>query len=261
MGANLPDSQQIIHACELGRSSLRVMTYLSERLRVTLHKSRAQADYEVDIKAVDETFKITERRDGLMQSTSSKCWINPKLVTDTDLNIFKADTLNYLDVSAMNDLEALNLVRDADHQLSDIVMAYYIDENAQFHRGYVVDDQVIDDTTEEHKKIVEALDKMFHSWLVTNKMESDDDGFIYVQNGKGKLEQTVNSAEVLELMQDPDNGFQRTVEKIDPNIKWSMILMPPETVKQETTTPDEKAEKKKTQNPDTGPDTKSQRGG
>jgi len=91
--------------------------------------------------------------------------------------------------------------------------------------------QVVDVRKPDGKKMLGVIDKMFHSWLVSHDMASDEQGYIYHRNKNGDLGEKLAGTEVetfKTLLEDPNTGFQTTIDKIDPNIQIGLIWAPPE---------------------------------
>ncbi|PJD90426.1 MAG: hypothetical protein CK424_08940 [Legionella sp.] len=222
---DLPQAECIGKATELARSSKNVMDFMSTKLRSIVTKYRADDEYGSVLSLMDETCKVTELRHNYLQAISSKCWT--ATATPVDLENIKSHSGDYLILPAMEGVKELNAVLGEDNQLSNIVMAYYIDDKGQFNRGYVVNDQVVDEHNDEHKKMLDVIDKMFHSWLVSHNMASDAQGVIHHRKKNGDLGSIIKAEEVTELLNHEETGFQNTITQVDPNIQLEMFWSPP----------------------------------
>lgn len=232
MGVNkLPKVANIAQAVDLGKGSTAVMSFLQTSLLTQFNKERVIEDYSAVLEAVDETKNMAQLRDDLKATASSNCWhatANARAVA-----IFKPDSVTHMDGAAIQGIQELNQALGKDHELSDIVMAYYIDDNSLFNRGYIVNKQVIDDHNPQQQKMLDVIDKIFHSWLVSNNMSADDSGVIYTKDKQGNLTQRAKREDITRLLAEPDTGLSSTIEKIDPNIKLTMLWTPPEEPKAE----------------------------
>lgn len=227
MGMNkLPKVANVAQAIELGQSSHNVMTYLRDHLLDSLQKERAVGDYTDVIQAVDETKKMAQLREEFLATISSGCWHGT--ASSQSVAMFKPNSVTHVDGQAIEGIQELNQELGKDNELSDIVMAYYIDDNAQFNRGYIVNQEIVDDSNPQHQKILEVVDKIFHSWLISNGMLADEHGVIHIKDKNGDLTQKAKREDIARLLEDPDKGLRNTVEKIDPNIQLSMLWSPPE---------------------------------
>lgn len=222
---DLPQAGCIGQATELARSSKHVMTFLSTKLKSIVTKHRAEDDYAEVLSLLDETSKVTDLRHTYLQGISSKCWT--ATATAADLDNITSHSGDYLIVPAIEGIKELNAALGEDNRLSNIMMAYYVDDRGQFNRGYVVNDQVIDENNDDHKKMLEVIDKMFHSWLVSHNMASDAEGIIHHRKKNGDLGKIVKAAEVTELLNHEETGFQNTITQVDPNIQLEMLWSPP----------------------------------
>ncbi len=233
---DLPQAGCIGQATELARSSKHVMTFLSTKVRSMVTKHRAQDEYAHVLSLMDETSKVTDLRDAYLQAISNKCWT--ATATSVDLDNIKSHSGDYLIVPAIEGIKELNAALGEDNRLSNIMMAYHVDDKGQFNRGYVVNDQVVDENNDDHKKMLEVIDKMFHSWLVSHNMASDAEGIIHHRKKNGDLGKIVKAEEVTELLNHEETGFQNTITQVDPNIKLEMLWSPPIEEPGETTAKD-----------------------
>ncbi|MCR9192799.1 MAG: hypothetical protein NXI01_09140 [Gammaproteobacteria bacterium] len=226
----LPQALCVDNARKLACSSKAVMGFLINTFNAKLTHLRATEEYSDITAALNETNKVTELRSQFLEAISSKTFRGAASKADLD-KIKSQDTFNYMDIPAMEGMAEINEQLGADQQVSQIVMAYYVDENAQINRGYVVNDQVVDESTPDGKKMMGVIDKMFHSWLVSHDMASDEQGFIYHRNKNGDLGEKLAGTEVETFkssLEDPNTGFQTTIDKIDPKIQIGLIWAPPE---------------------------------
>lgn len=222
MTVSLPDGKSIANANQLSSTSSVVNGFLRAKLNQILHKNHAVDEFKSINHALDETTKVTQVRAKLIAELSGKTW--HALAVDTDLEVLKAGTVNYLDASAIEGIQVLNKKLGGDNQISKISMAYYIDENSQLNRGYVVNDQVLRDKNDEL-----VIDQMFHSWLISHNMASDDNGFIYRRTKDGVVTtQLVPADEIRGLLESPTTGLGTTIKKIDPDIELKLFWSAPE---------------------------------
>ncbi|HVT61945.1 MAG TPA: hypothetical protein VHD33_00445 [Legionellaceae bacterium] len=219
----MPQAQCVAQAVELARPSKNAMDYLVVTLNAKITHYRVQEEYEPILKAVDESVKISEIRYQFLNEISQKTWT--ATATTIDLEKIKTSPADYLMVPAREGIEKIS---ESMGQVSDITMVYYIDENAQFNRGYIVNDQIVDESNPEHLKMMQVLDQMFHAWLVSHDLASDTNGIIYKRKKDGDLGEKVDPTILLEILNDPETGFQNTVAKVDPDIHLTMLWTPPE---------------------------------
>lgn len=224
MSATKPDGQSIAWADQLSSTSAHVNAYLRKKINEILRKHHAEEEYKSIIEALDETTRITRIRAKLMEDISGKTWA--AIATESELENLKANTINYLDASAIEGMEHLKEHLGADKKVSNITMVYYIDANSQLSRGYLINGELIANKEDEL-----VVDKIFHSWLISHDMASDDKGMIYRRLKDGKVtDQLVPWQEVKSLLDEPTTSLQITAKKVDPNLEFTILWAPPDAV-------------------------------
>ncbi len=224
MDVILPDGKSIAMANQLSSTSSVVNGYLRVKLNKILQANNAVDEYQSVIDALDETTKVTRIREKCLAEISAKTW--GATATQIELENIKAGTINYLDASAIEGMKLLNAKLGAGKTVSNIDMVYYIDKNSQLNRGYLINGELVADKDTEL-----VIDQMFHSWLISHNMASDDTGVIYRRLKDGTVtDQLVPSTEITKLLEDPITGLGTTAKKIDPTLELNMIWAPPEAV-------------------------------
>lgn len=220
----LPDGRSIALANQLASTSLVVNGYFRLRLDQILQGQNAVDEYKTITDALDETTRVTQLRSQLLDEISWKTWT--ATATPIELENIKAGTINYLDASAMEGLKQLNQKLGVDKKVSNISMVYYIDVNSQLNRGYLINGELVANKEDEL-----VVDQMFHSWLISHNMASNDTGVIYRRLKDGTVtDQLVPPDEITKLLEDPTTGLETTAKKIDPSLELTMIWAPPEEV-------------------------------
>lgn len=216
-----PDTQSIMAFDELTRTSPSAHYYGRQKLNLAVIKYHMQEDFNNIDKALDESSKIVDLRSQYLSAISKTVWA----AAATEAEIKRFMDVNRMDVSASERIKTL------DQKISTLVMAYYIDENGILNRGYVVNDQIVDENNAEHAEMLKFLDEMFHSWLVSHDMASDENGILHRTTKDGSLTDVVSSDDVRQLLENAETGFELTVRKIVPNIdELRMVWSPPEFV-------------------------------
>ncbi len=222
MTQSLPDPQSILAFDELTRTSPSAHYYGRRKLNVALTKYRMHEDFYNINKALDESSKIVDLRARYLREISKSVWTAATT---------EAEIKRFMDVNRM-DVAASERIKTIEQKISTLGMAYYIDENGTLNRGYVVNDHIVDDKNPEHAEMLKFLDEMFHSWLVSHGMASDENGILHRTTKDGSLADPVSSDDVRKLLENAETGFELTVRKIVPNIdELSMVWSPPELVK------------------------------
>ncbi len=224
MDVILPDGRCIALANQLASTSSVVNGYFRQRLDKILQEQNAVDEYKTITDALDETTRVTQLRSQLLDEISWKTWT--ATATPIELENIKAGTINYLDASAMEGLKQLNQKLGVDKKVSNISMVYYIDVNSQLNRGYLINGELVANKEDEL-----VVDQMFHSWLISHNMASNDIGVIYRRLKDGTVtDQLVPPDEITKLLEDPTTGLETTAKKIDPSLELTMIWAPPEEV-------------------------------
>lgn len=224
MDVILPDGKSIAMANQLSSTSLVVNRYLREKLNKILLTTNAVDEYKMVTDALDETTKVTGIRAICLAEISAKTWA--ATATQIELENIKAGTINYLDASAIEGMKHLNAKLGTGKTVSNIDMMYYIDNNSQLNRGYLINGELVADKDTEL-----VFDQIFHSWLISHNMASDDTGVIYRRLKDGTVtDQLIPSKEMTQLLEDPNTGLGTTAKKIDPTLELNMIWAPPEAV-------------------------------
>ena len=106
-------------------------------------------------------------------------------------------------------------VDEKDAALQHITLVYQMNDNAQFLRGYVQNDQVLDANNAQDEKVLNVVDQIFQSWLVENSMESRD-GVIYKVDDAAE-QQHVDPHVFATVLNDPVRGLNAFAKTVDNN--------------------------------------------
>ena len=221
-----PEPQAIAKADELGRGSAVSMAFIEQGVTAMAKKLRILPDYNDILEAIRTSIESLAARGELLARVSKECWYGT--AEEQQVEVFKSGTFNHVDGSAIQGIKKLNANLGKGHELSDIILVYDVDNNAQFNRGYMVNQEVMDVNNAEHKKILDVLDKIVHSWLVTNGMRADDTGVVFHKTEGTNRPKKTRPDDILRLIADEDKGLINTVKKLDPNINLSLVYAPPE---------------------------------
>jgi hypothetical protein len=219
-----PDADAILKANELSANSLEAVIFLDQALTAKVTKLNLVEEHQQTLEIIHHTKKSLEVRNELLDRVSEKCWRGD--AEEQQVELFKPRTFNYVDGPAIQGIKELNASLGKGNELSQITLAYDVNEDSQFNRGYVVNQQVIDENKEQHKNMFNVLDRIFHSWLVTNDMIADDMGVIFHKANEGELPKKVKREALLGLIGDPEKGLLNTANKLDPNINLSLVWSP-----------------------------------
>ena len=221
-----PEPQAIEKAAQLAGSSAVSMAFLEEGVTARATKMRNLPDYNAIIEEIHSRMASLAVRDALSDRVSKKCWDGR--AEEQQVEVFKPGNFNYVDSQAIQGINELNVSLGNGHELSEIILVYDVDENAQFNRGYMVNQEVMDASNPEHKKILDVLDKIVHSWLVTNGMYADDVGVVFHKTKGANLPKKIQRDDILKLIADENKGLMSTIKKLDPNMNLSLVYAPPE---------------------------------
>ncbi len=85
-----------------------------------------------------------------------------------------------------------------------------------------------DATPEQKEDKKKLIDDMFHSWLISAGLGSDDNGIIHYRSKEGVLSGVVPPEEFRRLLEDPETGLVNKVKHLSPNIDYTLLWTPPE---------------------------------
>lgn len=212
MGINKkdPDASALTKCFEICAGDLGCLQYIQTEVDVIKKKFSSEEVSQTIILAVNDTVAFANYVATKRENLKQKLWSGT--ISPQELSQLRSDYFNYQDMLAQKKLQAIDEKVLAN---KDITMYYDINDKSEFVRGYVSNDEQLNDNDEQEKKIIELYDQCFHSWLVANKMSSQN-GVIYDTTKLDKKGNYINKAkpeDVVRLINDPVQGLGAAVMK------------------------------------------------
>ncbi|MDP3561131.1 MAG: hypothetical protein Q8R83_03000 [Legionellaceae bacterium] len=193
-------------------SNLKIVQYVQERENQIRRRLGTDGVSDAASDAISDTVSmatyIAEKRTELL----SKLWDGT--ITEEELLMLKPGYFTFQETMAQKALQELD-VNVREEKLNNVSMIYNVNDKSEFIRGYLRNNKQLNANDDDDKKIINILDKSFHSWLLNNGMTSVN-GVIYTTDKLDKKGAPINKAnpkEVSTLIVDPVKGLAKKQEK------------------------------------------------
>lgn len=236
-----PDAQALANALEVALvdrhsndTSKNTIEFIRARLDELEPNFSSQEFYTTALGSVNDNAAMVEFEVGSRKHLIRKLW-NGK-ITAAELDMLHPSYYNFQDSLVNKQLQELDS-KFVEENMQDVAMVYDVSEDSEFVRAYLVNGRQLDEQNSADKKIIDLYDQYFHSWLVDNKMSSQD-GVIFDTtklDRKGNYTQKVKREEIIRLFESASKGLKTTLNKQKHKLGLEIIRNQPPTPAQEPT--------------------------
>lgn len=221
------ENKAVANALAVAGDNVELLKEIRDKANKSAEKFDRFEESEAAFKAIADTISMAEFVYNTRKDIMLKIW-NGTLSAE-DLEMLRPDYFNFQDLLAHEQLQDID-IQFIENNMQNVVMVYDVSENSEFVRGYIVDGQQLNPENPEHKKIIDLYDQCFHSWLVDNKMSSQD-GVIYDVNKldrQGNYTHRVKPEEVMRCLESKDTGLMSTIKKQSAQLGLELIRNQPD---------------------------------
>lgn len=211
----MPDLAKAVETATTLESAL----YLQSTIEILLKKSRPNSDEAKYLTSMMDTVSdkishlqmIADYLDGKYEGDLERVEERRRLSENYHLAQAK---------KAMYDLK----IQKPMPKMDVITFVYDINDNG-FLRGYMQGNRFLDSQNEEDQQIISVVDKVFHGWLVQNKLLSKNGSIYEAQpvDEQGNPINKISPDKFNVLLNDPENGFERAIRNIDRSINVNIV--------------------------------------
>lgn len=226
LDATPPENKAVAKALEILKNNPEMIKVVHARCIENTERFNREEESEAQLSAIVDTLSMAEYVYNVRKDLYQKLWNGT--ITEQELEMLRPDYFNFQDLLAHQQLQAIDEEFIAEN-MQNVVMVYDVSKDSEFIRGYVSEGRQLDPNNPTDKKIIDLYDQCFHSWLVDNKMSSQD-GVIYNVNKldkKGNYVEKSKPENVMRLLESADRGLQFAVTKQSKNLHLEVVRNKP----------------------------------
>ena len=226
MDATPPENKAVAKTLEVVKNNPEMVKSVQKQCIENAQRFKREEESEAQLSAIEDTVSMAEYVYNVRKDLYQKLWNGT--ITPEELEMLRPDYFNFQDLLAHQQLQAIDEEFIAEN-MQNVVMVYDVSQDSEFIRGYISEGRQLDPNNSKDKKIIDLYDQCFHSWLVDNKMSSQD-GVIYNINKldkKGNYVEKSKPEDVMRLLESEDRGLKFAVDKQSKDLNLEVVRNQP----------------------------------
>lgn len=220
------ENKAVAKTIDVVKNNPEMLKVVQKRCNENAQRFKREEESEAQLSAIADTISMAEYVFNVRKDLYQKLWNGT--ITEAELEMLRPDYFNFQDLLAHQQLEDIGEEFIAEN-MQNVYMVYDVSKDSEFIRGYIIDGKQLDPANPKDKKIIDLYDQCFHSWLVDNKMSSQD-GVIYNVNKldkKGNYVEKSKPEDVMRLLESEERGLKFAVNKQSKDLHLEVVRNQP----------------------------------